>query len=71
MTADQNTPAGTPAEIAAATKTANDLAQAFIDSGDATYAERAALADDYRAALQHLRAINGGRAIALDAFGTA
>jgi hypothetical protein len=61
-------PHGTPAEIAAATRTANGLARAFIDSGDATYTERAALADDYRAALRHLRELNGGAAIHLDAL---
>jgi hypothetical protein len=63
------TATGTREEIAAATKAANDLAQAFIDSGDATYAERAALADDYRAALNRLREVNGGRAVVLDASG--
>jgi hypothetical protein len=65
---DQDTRTGTPAEIAAATQAANDLARAFIDSGNATYTERAALADDYRAALTRLRELNGGRAIHLDAL---
>ncbi|MHA6764717.1 hypothetical protein [Streptacidiphilus sp. PAMC 29251] len=62
---------GTPDEIAAATKTANDLAQAFINSAHLTYAQRAALTDDYRAALTRLRELNGGHAITLSALGDA
>lgn len=68
MTADQDTRTGTPAEIAAAEHTLNDLAQAFADSGDFTYAQRHAICDDFRAALNHLRAINGGAAIRLTAL---
>ena len=54
--------------IAQATAEANAIAQAFIDSGDATCAERAAIANDFRAAVRRLREINGGNTIVLPAL---
>jgi hypothetical protein len=55
-------------EIAAATAEANDAAERFINDGNATFAERSALAADYRQALARLADLTNGNMPPLDAL---
>lgn len=65
MTADQQD-TGSPAEIAEATRRADNLAKALVTSGDAPHEEQLAYANRFRQALTTERELNGGRTIPPD-----